>query len=121
MIPIKVAKNMRQSIKVKDEPQADRFNKGKLQWNLVHFKSIEPLVRVLEFGEKKYDAFNWMKPMDTNQILNSAQRHLAAMIDGEDFDEESKFEHAGHVLCNMMFYIYHKNKNNNNEKKTTSK
>ena len=31
---------------------ADRFNDGKLQWSMVDFKSLEDMVRVLEFGAK---------------------------------------------------------------------
>jgi len=35
-------------------PQAMRFNDGKLQWALIDFKQLEGMVRVLEFGAKKY-------------------------------------------------------------------
>ena len=38
-----------------------RYNTGKIQWSLVDFDSLEPMVRVLEFGAKKYDAHNWKK------------------------------------------------------------
>jgi len=88
-----------------------RYNQGKPEWSLVHFKSLEPMVKVLEFGAKKYDRNNWQKEMSLDKILDSAQRHLASMIDGETNDPESNELHAGHVLCNMMFYIYHYNKN----------
>ena len=37
-----------------DPNMAMRFNEGKLQWSLVHYKSLEPMIRVLEFGAKKY-------------------------------------------------------------------
>ena len=40
---------------------ADRFNAGKLQWSMVDFKSLEDMVRVLEFGAKKYSRDNWKK------------------------------------------------------------
>lgn len=91
------------------EEKALRYNEGKPEWSLVHFKSLEPMVRVLEFGAQKYDRDNWKKEMSLDKILDSAQRHLAAMIDGENIDKESGLEHAGHVMCNMMFYIYHLN------------
>jgi hypothetical protein len=90
--------------------KALRYNEGKPQWSLVDFKSLEPFVRVLEFGALKYERENWKKEMELNKILDSAQRHLASMIDGEQIDQESGLEHAGHVICNMMFYIYHCNK-----------
>ena len=90
--------------------RALRYNKGKVKWSLVHWKSLEPLVRVLEFGASKYGAYNWQKKMNKKEILESAMRHLTAMMDGEVFDEESKLPHAGHLLCNVMFYIYHSKK-----------
>lgn len=37
-----------------EKKQGDRFNTGKLKWSLVDFDSFEDMVRVLEFGAKKY-------------------------------------------------------------------
>jgi hypothetical protein len=91
------------------QDEALRYNEGKLQWGLVHFKSIEPMVKVLEFGAKKYAPDNWKKPMDKRKILESMQRHLAAMLDGEAYDSESGQLHIGHIQCNAMFWNYHYN------------
>ncbi|MGV8961954.1 MAG: dATP/dGTP diphosphohydrolase domain-containing protein [Candidatus Saccharimonadaceae bacterium] len=85
-----------------------RYNEGKPKWSLVHFGSLVPMIRVLEFGAHKYAPFNWQKPMDTREILESMQRHLAALIDGELYDEESGESHMGHIQANAMFYNYHK-------------
>lgn len=97
--------------------EAMRFNEGKPKWSLVHYKSLEPMIRVLEFGALKYAPRNWQKPMPLEQILESMQRHLAALMDGEELDEESKIHHIGHIMCNAMFYNYHynilKNEKNN--------
>jgi hypothetical protein len=86
--------------------QALRHNEGKLKWGLVHFKSLHPLVRVLEFGASKYAPHNWKKGLNKVEILESMQRHLAALIDGEEFDPESGLPHIGHIQCNAMFYQY---------------
>lgn len=86
--------------------QALRYNSGKRQWNLVDFKSLEPMVKVLEFGSIKYLPDNWKKGMPREQILNSAMRHLTAMLDGEEIDSESGLPHSAHVACNMMFLSY---------------
>lgn len=94
-----------------DPNMAMRFNEGKLQWSLVHYKSLEPMIRVLEFGAKKYAPKNWQKPMDTMKILESMQRHLASLMDGEEIDSESGISHMGHIMCNAMFYNYHIEKN----------
>ena len=94
---------------VLEEPQSEqakRYNEGKPQWSLVHYKSLEPMVRVLEFGCEKYDRDNWKKGMPTYKILESMQRHLAALMDGEQFDSETGISHMGHIQCNAMFYNY---------------
>lgn len=88
-------------------PKALRYNEGKPKWSLVHYKSLEPMIRVLEYGCLKYAPYNWMKPMDLTEILESMQRHLAALMDGEIFDAESGISHMGHLQCNAMFYNYH--------------
>lgn len=37
--------------------QALRYNKGKLKWSLVDWKSLEGLVEVLQYGADKYTIF----------------------------------------------------------------
>lgn len=84
-----------------------RYNVGKLKWSLVHFASLEPMIKVLEKGALKYSARNWAKKMEEKTLLESAQRHLAALIDGEQIDPETGESHIGHLMCNCMFYSYH--------------
>lgn len=92
-----------------------RYNKGKRKWSLVHFKSLEPMIEVLEFGSKKYSRFNWQKGLDKDEILESLQRHLASLFDGEEIDPESKVHHIGHIMCNAMFYAYFLNNSEEDE------
>ena len=65
------------------------------------------MVRVLEFWSKKYAPDNWKKHLDRRKLLESAQRHLAALMDGEEIDPETGESHIGHLMCNAMFYSYH--------------
>jgi hypothetical protein len=90
--------------------KSERHNQGKIQWSLVHFKSIEELPKVLEFGAKKYARDNWKKGLELKEILDSMQRHISSVIDGQEIDEESRLHHMGHIMCNAMFYMYHFNK-----------
>lgn len=95
------------------ENKALRFNENKPKWSLIHYKSLEPMIRVLEFGEKKYGAFNWQKPgLEPKEILESLQRHLASLMDGQDLDKETKLHHIGHIMSNAMMYSYHNVINN---------
>jgi len=84
-----------------------RYNTGKPKWSLVHMHSLVPMIRVLEYGALKYAPFNWQKPMKRDEVLDSMQRHLAALIDGEEFDQESGLTHIGHIMANALFYSYH--------------
>ena len=86
--------------------QALRYNKGKKQWSLVDFKSLESMVEVLEFGAEKYAKWNWTKGMPVTQVSESLLRHMFAFLSGEDKDPESGIDHLGHVMCNAMFLSY---------------
>ena len=96
--------------------KGSRYNKGKRKWSLVHYKSLEPLVEVLEFGAEKYSPENWKKGLDKKEILESMMRHLTALMDGEENDKESGLHHIGHIMCNAMFYRYFDNNENTKER-----
>jgi hypothetical protein len=83
-----------------------RYNSGKPRWSLVDFESLEGMVKVLEFGAKKYSEHNWKKGLKTTDILDSLLRHTTAYLSGEDLDAESGLPHTAHILCNGMFLAY---------------
>lgn len=100
-----------------NKEKALRYNEGKEKWSLVHFKSLIPLVEVLEFGAKKYSKDNWKKGLDLEEITESMFRHLISIMDGEKLDKESNLHHMGHIMANAMFYIYFdKNEDEKNSK-----
>jgi hypothetical protein len=89
-------------------PKALRFNEGKLDWTLLDFDSVEPLVKAMTYGMKRYSRENWKLPCDNpRQHLQSAIRHLLAIVKGEEIDPESGERHSGHVMANMMMYNFH--------------
>lgn len=92
--------------KLKKSEKGLRYNQGKRKWSLVHFQSLEPMIEVLEFGATKYAPKNWMKGLNREEVLESTQRHLAKLLDGEENDEETSINHAAHIMCNCMFYLY---------------
>ena len=89
-----------------DEMQALRYNQGKVEWSLVDFKSLEPMVKVLEYGCRKYARNNWKKGMPATQIIESMLRHTFKLLEGELVDPESGIEHIGHIQCNALFLSY---------------
>lgn len=94
-----------------NEEKSLRYNEGKPKWSYVHYESLIPMIRVLEYGALKYAPDNWKIGLNLNEILESTQRHLAKLMDGEEIDEESGLSHMGHIQCNAMFYNYHKSIN----------
>ena len=85
------------------EKLGDRFNEGKPRWSLVPQSALIPMVRVLEFGAKKYGDYNWTKGLSIRETCESLKRHLDAFMEGEDDDPESKLSHIGHIQCNALF------------------
>lgn len=80
-----------------------RLNGGKLKWSLVPFDALAPMVRVLQFGSKKYAPYNWQKGLSVVECVESLLRHTFAFLDGEDLDPESNEEHIGHIQANILF------------------
>lgn len=93
------------------EEQALRFNKDKPKYSLLDLQSLEPCVKVLEFGALKYAPNNWKKGLIMSEILDSMMRHIAALQSGEMIDPESGLSHIGHIQCNALFLGGKNNKN----------
>lgn len=94
-----------------------RKNKGKLRWDLVDFKSLEPMVQVLEKGAIKYSQNNWKGGLHREEILESIQRHLIELFDRVEIDPEDVEHHMAHIMANGMFYLYFYRKKNFSKKR----
>lgn len=90
-------------------PTAIKYDEGKANWSLMPFEAIEDINKVLEFGAKKYDGWNYAKGsgMSYSRILNSLLRHIFAYMRGEDLDKESGLSHLAHAGCNIVFLLYY--------------
>lgn len=91
--------------------EAMRLNEGKLEWSLMDDISFANMIKVLMFGAKKYAPNNWKKGFKKSKMIDSIQRHLVAMKDGQELDDESGLPHYAHLQCNLMFYAYHERRN----------
>lgn len=81
-----------------------RFNEGKLRYDLLHPHALKGLTQVLTAGANKYAERNWENGMPwSKSVLASAQRHLAKIVAGEDYDEETGLLHADHLQANAHF------------------
>jgi hypothetical protein len=59
---------------------------------------LEPMVRALMFGEKKYSRFNYKTGFKNVRLTAAAMRHIMAYNGGEDNDPESGISHLAHAM-----------------------
>lgn len=83
-----------------------RFNDGKRKWGLLSWPALAELVKVLEFGAKKYASWNWSDGLSWSECFESMQRHATAWYCGEDRDPETGLSHMAHVMCNALFLTH---------------
>lgn len=88
---------------------ATRKDDNKRQWHLLPIEAIEEIIKVLEFGVKKYSENNWRTApyLTRHQITNSMKRHQAAIDKGELYDSESRLLHSAHVTVNALFQLHY--------------
>lgn len=78
---------------------------GKLDWCLLPILALTEVVRVLDYGKRKYSADNW-KLVDPYEYKKAAYRHWVAYLDGEKVDPESGFHHLAHLGCDVLFLLW---------------
>lgn len=76
------------------------------------YSVLDPLVKVLEFGAKKYSPFNWAEGMKWSIPIACVHRHLLMIYSkGEQLDSESGQPHIAHVMANLLMLIYYHDNN----------
>lgn len=79
---------------------------GKAPWHLLPWGAVEEVVKVLEFGAKKYAPDGWRHvPNGESRYFSALIRHLVAWREGEWLDPESGLPHLAHVVCNALFLL----------------
>lgn len=81
-----------------------KFDGDKLRFSLLPWQAVAEVVKVLEFGAKKYDVDNWQRVENAEaRYWDAAIRHLVALRDGERIDPESGISHWAHAACGCLF------------------
>jgi len=70
-----------------------KYDQGKPDYSLLPPDSLEEVVRVYDFGCKKYERDNWRRGIKYSRIFGAIMRHLWAWWKCEDRDEESGLRH----------------------------
>lgn len=80
---------------------------GKRLWSLVSWSSMEEIVKVLEYGAKKYAPENWRHVPDAKErYKNALLRHVIAWASGETNDPETGLSHLAHAGCCILFALW---------------
>ena len=91
-----------------------KFDAGKLDYTLVPWGGLEEIVKVLEFGARKYARDNWQQVEGGMQRYQAAAfRHLIAYNQGEKVDAETGLSHLAHAGCCLLFLLSLEKQNGN--------
>jgi hypothetical protein len=83
-----------------------KYDDGKTDYTLIPFDALTEVVKVLEFGAKRYGAGNWQYLEDgERRYLKALFRHLVRLLAGETHDPDSGLHHMAHVGCNALFAL----------------
>jgi len=80
---------------------------GKIKMHLLPPKALEGIAKIMTYGAKKYNAYNYKqgKGLNWDRLLSACMRHLNAWNSGEDIDPESGENHLFHAGCCIMMLI----------------
>ncbi|MEM4214121.1 MAG: DUF5664 domain-containing protein [Candidatus Methanomethylicaceae archaeon] len=83
-----------------------KYDKGKLRWDLLPWEQVESVVKVFEFGAKKYGEGNWQNGILISRLYAATLRHLTAFWALEDTDPETKLPHLAHCIANLLMMAW---------------
>lgn len=78
---------------------------GKPPMALISGTALAELAKVLEFGAKKYDPWNWKSGFVWSRLASAVLRHVFSWLSGEDKDPETGLSHLAHAMCGLMFLV----------------
>ncbi len=81
----------------------NKEGESKDPYELIPFKALHEVVKVLGFGKNKHGVDNWKGVKDTNQFIGAALRHICAWKRGEKVDSETGIDHLAHAVCDLLF------------------
>ena len=79
---------------------------GKPEWAVFPFNEAQEVVRVFEYGAKKYGKpFTYRAGIPISELLSALIRHVVHIQNGAAIDVESGCHHAAHVAANALMML----------------
>jgi hypothetical protein len=82
-----------------------KADEDKLPFHLLPADAVEEVVKVLQYGAKKYAPRNWERGMDWSRPFSAMMRHMWAWWRGEENDHETGLSHLAHAGCCILFLL----------------
>lgn len=76
---------------------------GKAAWHLLPYPALEQVIKIREYGVRKYKTEDGWQSVPKREYLDAIARHLSQMMQGKETDPESGLPHAAHIACNALF------------------
>ena len=84
-----------------------KHDQGKPRMSLLPPAALQEVLKVLEFGAKKYGDHQWRSGFIWTRLYDAAMRHELAWLNREKLDPESKIHHLAHAVTNLLFLLEH--------------
>jgi hypothetical protein len=88
-----------------DKLSGKKNDGGKPPLALLSGVALIEVAKVLEFGSRKYTAWNWKGGFKWSRLGSAALRHVFSWLSGEDKDSETGLSHLAHAMCCLMFLL----------------
>ena len=84
-----------------------KHDQSKPRFSLIPNGTLNAVIRVLEFGATKYQAYGWKHVPDAKtRYYDAMQRHIDAWWQGEKKDRETGESHLAHAVCCTLFLMW---------------
>jgi len=85
----------------------DKYDNDKVRWDLLLWDEVEDVAKVLTYGAKKYEDYNWIAvPEAQDRYFAAAHRHIKAWRSDESLDSGSGLPHLAHAVCCLLFLMW---------------
>jgi hypothetical protein len=93
------------SLSLHEDQPGPKYDGGKPDWTLLPMFAVEEVVKVMDFGAKKYERESWGRVPDAKRrYLAAAYRHMFQYFwKREMTDDESNLHHLAHAVCCLLF------------------
>lgn len=86
--------------------EAKRDNSAKPALSMLPKVFKAAVARVMSFGAAKYGRSNYLKGHRVTGLLDSIERHIDEIKDGQDIDAESGESHWAHIAANCLMALH---------------